>query len=266
MPQAIIIAILNFLGIGFTRLWIIAGVQFPMQINDLSLIWRNLAQDVFAKADFPESEPLRYVFAKVPRQNLLGSDPRVMIDDGRKLTALQHNNPAVADRDVSFILFPWLGSNNGGPAPHVRLFHASPSSGQTVLHVGAGMGYYPAILLLLVGATGKVIALELDSFLDYSAKICLKPCDNVEVIVADAAACQLPVDHIHGNLAACQPDPNWIDPLALRGRLIFPLGAPDKPQRPIDAQFFEDSSIAQLGLHASHLCDARFIREAGRYR
>jgi protein-L-isoaspartate(D-aspartate) O-methyltransferase len=64
--------------------------------------------------------------------------------------------------DVIGIL-PERNLNNGQPSLHAALIAvAAPQPGEHVGHVGAGLGYYTAFLAELVGATGRVTAIEFD--------------------------------------------------------------------------------------------------------
>ena len=55
------------------------------------------------------------------------------------------------------------GLNNGQPSLWASLFdQLDLKPGERVIHVGAGAGYYSAILAEIVGSTGRVRALEID--------------------------------------------------------------------------------------------------------
>src|SRR5437868_3091170 len=61
--------------------------------------------------------------------------------------------------------------NNGEPGLWARLFdNCDLKKGERVLQIGAGTGYYSAILAELVGGTGSVIAVEYDEALAQKAK------------------------------------------------------------------------------------------------
>ena len=65
--------------------------------------------------------------------------------------------------DVIGIL-PKRNLNNGQPSLHAALIAAAaPQPREHVLHIGVGVGYYTAILAELVGATGRVTAIEYDA-------------------------------------------------------------------------------------------------------
>jgi protein-L-isoaspartate(D-aspartate) O-methyltransferase len=61
-------------------------------------------------------------------------------------------------------ILPERNLNNGEPSLHAALIaSAAPQPGEHVVHIGAGVGYYTAIMAELVGASGRVTAIELDA-------------------------------------------------------------------------------------------------------
>ena len=60
-------------------------------------------------------------------------------------------------------IVPERSLNNGQPWLHAMLIAAAaPWPGEHVVHIGAGVGYYTAILAHLVGDTERVTAIEFD--------------------------------------------------------------------------------------------------------
>ena len=126
--------------------------------------------------------------------------------------------------------------------------------GETVIHIGAGGGYYTAALSMLVGPGGKVFAYEIDARLAEMAKRNLEPYENVTLIQADAVKARLRrADIIYVNAGVIAPPVRWLKSLKLRGRMIFPwrpapeIGlavlAATKPRR------FSDADRRQLLVH-----------------
>ena len=87
--------------------------------------------------------------------------------------------------DVIGIL-PERNLNNGQPSLHAALIAAAaPQPGEHVVHVGAGVGYYTAILAELVGATGRVAAIEFDAELAARATANLAQTPHVRAVHGD---------------------------------------------------------------------------------
>lgn len=116
------------------------------------------------------------------------------------------------------------GINNGEPSLHAAWIDAiSPQPGETVIHVGAGTGYYTAILSLLVEPGGQVEAFEVEADLAAQAQRNLQSFSNVTIHAASAFGCVLPnADIVYVNAGVPAPDVEWLRALNPGGRLIFP--------------------------------------------
>ncbi|MGH7114850.1 MAG: protein-L-isoaspartate O-methyltransferase family protein, partial [Stellaceae bacterium] len=83
-------------------------------------------------------------------------------------------------------ILPERNLNNGEPSLHAALIaSAAPREGEHVVHVGAGVGYYTAILAELVGPSGKVTVIELDQTLAIQCRTNLSGNTNVRVVAGD---------------------------------------------------------------------------------
>lgn len=128
-------------------------------------------------------------------------------------------------QDVPVALAPDRSINNGEPSLHARcLAAAAPKPGERVIHVGAGTGYYTALLAELVGPDGAVVAYEIEADLAGRARVNLADRRQVEVRARSAVEPDLPPsDVIYVNAGATHPPAEWLDALKPGGRLIFPL-------------------------------------------
>lgn len=161
-------------------------------------------------------------FAKTPREAFVGPGPWQMFVGGGYLDT-PSSDPAFVYYDVPIRLKRDI--NNGQPSLHAACLSALDiSAGHTVVHVGAGSGYYTAILATLVGDEGLVHAYEIDPELAARARANLVDYSRVHVRAASAVGVPLPeADVIYVNAGATHPVPEWLAALRIGGRLLFPL-------------------------------------------
>ena len=164
---------------------------------------------------------LEDAFASVPREDFLGPGPWTVILGNRKVRT--------PDADPSHIYQNVLVAldaerNNGEPMLHAAwIGKAAPQPGETVAHIGAGTGYYTALLARLVLPAGTVTAIEIDPTLAARARRNLEPYANVTVVHGDAVSADLPQsDIIYVNAGVVAPPAAWLRALNPGGRMIFP--------------------------------------------
>ena len=96
--------------------------------------------------------------------------------------------------------------------------------GARVLHVGAGLGYYTAVIAECVGPGGRVVAYQADADLAADAHRNLASRAWVEARHGDASGpMDGPFDAIVINAGVTHPLDRWLDALAERGRMILPI-------------------------------------------
>ena len=175
-----------------------------------------------------DNTQLEDAFAAVPRESFLGKGPWRIMTPWSPYATVPEQDPALLYQDVVVALDEARGVNNGSPSLHANWMHLlAPRRGERVAHIGAGAGYYSAILAELVGREGSVTAIEFDAQRAQSAKQNLKNRSNVYVITADGRHWpQQPADVIYVNFATPRLAEAWIDNLAMGGRLLLPLGVP----------------------------------------
>lgn len=181
------------------------------------------ARFVVASAN-SSSEPLIRAFATVPRENFVGPGPWPVFAGSGYLPTLS-DDPSLLYQDILIGLLPDKGINNGQPSLHARcLAAAAPAPGESVVHIGAGSGYYTALLAHLVGSSGRVDAFEIEPALVERARAALVDFANVEVHDASATDVRLPrADVIYVNAGVTQVPASWLDALNVGGRLVVPL-------------------------------------------
>ncbi|HTJ58011.1 MAG TPA: methyltransferase domain-containing protein [Devosiaceae bacterium] len=165
---------------------------------------------------------LERVFGEVPREAFLPPGPWLIVVDDL-IFETPDSDPAHLYQDALVVIDAEKGINNGQPFLHAAWIGAAlPQSGETVTHVGAGTGYYTAVLAALVAPGGKVTAFEIEEDLAREAQRHLEPY-GVTVIAGDATAAALPQsDLIYVNAAMAAPPAAWLSALTDGGRMIFP--------------------------------------------
>src|SRR5262245_15491202 len=192
---------------------------------ELAIIRRAFARQVVASVGVhdPATEA---AFACVRRERFLGPGPwPILRFTGYVLTP--DADPVYLYDDVLVVIVPERELNNGMPSYHALLISAAGArNADHVVHVGAGLGYYSAILQHLAGARGKVTAIEFGSALDRRAAEHPAALANVGVVRGNGGAITFePADVIYVNAGATRPADIWRDRLKDGGRLILPLTA-----------------------------------------
>jgi protein-L-isoaspartate(D-aspartate) O-methyltransferase len=168
-------------------------------------------------------------FEAVPREHFVGAGPWKVYALAGKYIDTPSDDLSFLYQDVLVALSADRRINNGEPSLHARCLTAlQPEPGEAVLHVGAGAGYYTAVLAHLVGPTGSVAAYEIENDLARLSSDNLKDRPNVTVHPLSASEGRLEsYDVIYVNAGATRPLDIWLDAVRPGGRLLFPL-TPDE--------------------------------------
>ncbi|HEY2528708.1 MAG TPA: rRNA adenine N-6-methyltransferase family protein [Xanthobacteraceae bacterium] len=173
-------------------------------------------------------------FATVPRECFVGPGPwriKSPVRMGGYWTTADAY-PRHVYHDVLIALDEARGINNGQPSLWAGRFdQLNLSAGQHVVHVGAGTGYYSAILAEIIGRQGRVTAIEIDPQLAARARDNLVPWPQATVILADGLAfhADQPADAIVVNAGLSHIAMTWLDMLrAEGGQLLVPLTNSDR--------------------------------------
>ena len=187
------------------------------------------------------AEELRYVvrvrspgvvqaFASVPREHFAGPGPWRILSPRRSedYWSTEDADPRSLYHDVLIAIDETRRLNNGQPSLWAQLFDVlGLTLGDHVIHVGAGNGYYSAILAEIVGPTGRVTAIEIDPGIAARAKSNLAIAwPQATVIAADGFAYRPDglADAIVVNAGVTHFSLAWLDALAPEnGRLLVPL-------------------------------------------
>ncbi|MFW6435785.1 MAG: protein-L-isoaspartate O-methyltransferase family protein [Halovenus sp.] len=156
---------------------------------------------------------------------------------------VEDDRAAYADRP-----FERFGTRVLAPSTVARLLEAlDPAEDDSVLVVGAGVGYTVAVLAEIAGGR-NVHAIDITRRLVYEARENLAEAGHDEVLVdrgdgADGLPGYAPYDRILLEAAAVQPPQRLVDQLADDGRLVMPLGASNQSIAVVSA----DGSVERLG-------------------
>lgn len=193
------------------------------EIRRLEIVRTAYAKQVCAAAQVHDSAVIA-AFASVQREHFLGSGPWPILRGGKYVWTPDDDPIYLYTNDIVGIR-PEARLNNGQPSLHALLISAAhPKSGDKIVHIGAGTGYYTAILAALAGPFGRVTAIELDDGLAESARSNLVSYKNVQVNAADGTTFGITdADVVYVNAGATRPLSIWLDGLADGGRLILPL-------------------------------------------
>jgi protein-L-isoaspartate(D-aspartate) O-methyltransferase len=200
----------------------------PFETGRLEALRGAYARQIAASAGISPEDGVARALAVIPREKFIGPPPwRVVSGRGRLRTS--SDDPAVLYQDVLVSLGGEPGLNNGQPSLHAMCIAAlAPRRGERVVHVGAGTGYYTAVLATLVAETGVVDAYEIEPDLAERARANLTGFTWVDVHARSGAIEPLPAcDVLYVNAAAAEPLAVWLDALRLEGRLLFPLAGRD---------------------------------------
>jgi protein-L-isoaspartate(D-aspartate) O-methyltransferase len=192
--------------------------------TELAVIRRAYAKQILNAVGVRDAR-IEAAYATVRREDFLGPGPWQFFRWVNTYVPSPDADPVYLYTDDLIGIAPDRRINNGQPSLHAALIaRAMPREGDHVVHVGAGVGYYTAILAHLVGPTGHVTGIEFEADLAARARANFSGVANVEIIQGDGAVVSFSTaDVIYVSAGATYPAPAWLDGLADGGRLILPL-------------------------------------------
>jgi protein-L-isoaspartate(D-aspartate) O-methyltransferase len=196
----------------------------------------EMAQRRWYVEDLKLQAPVRHnmaivdAFAAVARERFLGAGPwRILTahlrNEPHDYVLTSDDDPRWLYHDVLVAIDPVRGLNNGLPSFWAANFdQLHLKRGQRILQVGAGTGYYTAVLAEITGPEGHVTAVEYDEGLAASGRTNLAPWPQVEVVHGDGRTHDPgEVDVIIVFAGSTHPAPLWLDRLAPGGELLMPI-------------------------------------------
>lgn len=192
--------------------------------GELSIIRAAYARQILAAAVVDDAR-LEVALGAIRREDFLGPGPWPMLRWFREYVLTPDADPVYLYTNDLVGIVPERHLNNGQPSLHAHLIHqASPATGDHVVHIGTGTGYYTAILAHLAGSSGRVTGIEYEPELAARAKANFAGYPNVEIVEGDGALVSFDqADVIYVNAGCTRPAESWLDRLADGGRLILPM-------------------------------------------
>jgi len=174
-----------------------------------------------------EDERVVEAFATVPRERFAGPGPWRIYHLADGYWSTPDADPSRLYHNVLVALDESRGLNIGEPLLWARHFdRIGVRTGDRILQIGTGSGYYTAILAELAGPTGHVDGIEIDVPLATKAQRNLEAWPSAHVRAADA---NVPIDGqwdlVVAFAGATTPNRWWLDALADGGRLLLPMTA-----------------------------------------
>jgi protein-L-isoaspartate(D-aspartate) O-methyltransferase len=167
--------------------------------------------------------------ATVPREAFLPPGPwtvRAEGDYGEPLRQTPDADPRHVYHNISVAIDPTRMLFNGAPGVvGLCIDRLAITAGQSVLHVGAGHGYYTALIAEMVGSGGRVDGVEVDSGLADTARANLAPWRHADVSHGNGVdgLAEGAYDAILMNAGMTHPHEAWLAALKPGGRLVVPL-------------------------------------------
>lgn len=183
----------------------------------------------------PATDRVLDAFRAVPRETFAGPGPwkyrSSIAGFGLPIRQTPDADPKWIYNAVLLVLDEEKGINIGDPALWSRLLvRADVKPGARILQVGAGVGYYTAILAELAGPGGHVLAYEVESTLAECAAANVADRPNVEVRHGNAATGPDGSDRFDLIVAfagVTHVPETWSSRLAPGARLLLPLTGND---------------------------------------
>ena len=196
---------------------------------DLETARHCYAEELRCTAPILTNEAVVQAFAAVPREEFLPPGPWRIIPPWRNAYTTPDADPRWLYHNVLVAIDQTRDLNNGEPRLWAYLLdQLGIRAGESIVHVGAGTGYYSAIFQETAGPDSHVVAIEYDRKLAETAERNLEGRSQIDVIQGDGSTYAAgPVDVIIVNAGVTHPAPSWLDALKPGGRLLLPLTGED---------------------------------------
>ncbi|HVD94470.1 MAG TPA: methyltransferase domain-containing protein [Vicinamibacterales bacterium] len=200
---------------------------------DIAVRRRFYAEEIQAISNL-RTPALVEALATTPRERFLGPGPWTIRSESDFQAAPRTTpsaDPSHLYHNVAVAIDPARQLFNGAPGLlAMTIDHLGLHPGDRALHIGAGTGYYTALIGACVGPGGAAVAIEVDEGLAARARVNLEATAWVDVRHGDGSApLDGSFDAILVNAGVSHPLDAWLDALAEGGRIIVPLTVPMTP-------------------------------------
>ncbi|MFO0569983.1 MAG: cobalamin-dependent protein [Polyangiaceae bacterium] len=180
--------------------------------RDLADVARLAREATLAQKPIAPEGPLHAALANVPRERFVPGDFIAESADDRALPLTEDGGSTISALHAYAIAYRALGL---GPGDHY-------------VDLGSGSGYGARVARELVGPTGSVLCLEVDSNLAALARENLAEYPNVRVLAESAHAVELwrGATRVFAGFAVPELPSAWVDALGEGGLLVVPVGPP----------------------------------------
>ncbi|MGB8819530.1 MAG: methyltransferase domain-containing protein [Rhizobiaceae bacterium] len=208
-------------------------VTNPARHSVTAAVKQHFGEEIRALAGLhgsKEADRVIEAFKSIPRELFAGPGPWSIMSalrDG-SFEKTSNSDPAHLYHCVLISLDRQAGINIGEPSLWARNFAALDiPHGAQVLQVGGGSGYYSAILAHLAGASGRVIAFEIDASVARIGSDAVSKISNLDFRIGDATtglkASDGPFDFIVAFAGVTHPVKDWLDRLSDNGAMLLPV-------------------------------------------
>lgn len=199
-------------------------------MSDLAAARARYAERI-ARRERISSPRLLEALATVPREDFLPRGPwRIKSEAARGYRLTPDADPVHLYDNVLVAIDARRRLDTGLPSLWAHLIDVlDVREKERVVQIGCGLGYFSAVLSMMVGPKGSVHAVECDERLAARAANHLRRYRNVTVV--DGDGCKdvgEPADVIIVHAGFPQPHPLWLQSLRPRGRLLVPLTQRDR--------------------------------------
>lgn len=228
------------------------------RVSQLAAARRHYVTRIAGREHIASSRLLAALEA-VPREDFLRKGPwRIKSEFSRSYSMTESADPVHLYDNVLVAIDARRRLDTGLPSLWAHFIDIlDVAEGERVIQIGCGPGYYSALLSHIVGAKGRVRAIECDAALAARARANLRGYNNVAVACCDGTQVtggKADVILVHAGFT--QPHPAWLKALRPGGRLLLPLTGPSREGTVIKITRLDDGyqaeAVRRIAIYPGH--------------